>query len=242
MLNGKYVSYKRILEKLHQDYGFKDKIEWSVVLEWIGDGMDLIGANETYINKVTGMDALTPTIKIEGYRGALPCDLYKCIQAREYCTKTPMRYSTDTFHLVDNTERSPNYNNNSDYTYQFNNNYIFTNFKTGEVEMSYIAFPIDDDGYPMIPDDVKFIRAMVDHVASMILKRQLLNNEISMPVYRELMQDIMFSMAAAHTRATLQNLDQAESFKNALLRSIPKLNHHSDGFVYLGQQEQRYII
>ena len=241
MLNGKYVSYKRILEKLYQNYGFKDKIEWSVVLEWIGDGMDLIGANETYIRKVTGMDALTPTIKIIDYRGDLPCDLYKCIQAREYCTKTPMRYATDSFHIMNKTGRSPEFNSNSDYTYQLTNNHIFTNFETGEVEMSYIAFPIDEDGYPMIPDDVKFIRAIVDYVASCILKRQLLNNEISMQVYKELLQDTMFSMGAAHTRATLQNLDQAESFKNALLRTIPKVSQHTDGFVYLGQAEERYI-
>ena len=37
--------------------------------------------------------------------------------------------------------------------YRLNNNYIFTNFEEGSVEISYTAFVTDDDGYPMVPDD-----------------------------------------------------------------------------------------
>jgi len=242
MLNGKYVSYKRIIEKLFQKYGFKDKVEWSVILEWIGDGMDLIGANDTYINKVTGMDPLTPTIKIVDYRGDLPCDIYKCIQVREYCSKIPMRYSTDSFHRTNNSERNPNPNSNPDYTYQLTDSHIFTNFSEGEVEMSYTAFPIDEQGYPMIPDDVKFIRAMVDYIASQLSIKLWIEGSIDDKKFQWIQQESGFSTGAAHTRASLQNLDQAESFKNAILRLVPTINQHGDGFVYLGQAEERPIL
>lgn len=241
MLSGKYVSYKRILEKLHQNYGFKDRVEWSVMLEWMGDAMDLIGNNDSYIQKVTGMDAITPTIKIVDYRGELPCDLYKCLQAREFCSKSEMRYTSDSFHLSKGTARVPNFDNNSDYTYQLTNSHIFTNFATGEVEMEYIAFPIDNEGFPMIPDDVKFIRAAVDFIAWSLARKLWMEGTLDKDKFLWIEVETAWAVGSAQTRGTLQNLDQAETMKNALLRSIPKINEHSDGFAYLGQGEERFI-
>lgn len=243
MLNSRYVSYKRIIEKLYQDYGFKDKVEWSVILEWIGDAIDLIGANVAYINKVTGQDALTPTIKIEEHRGELPCDLYKIIQVREYCNKIPMIASSDTFHLnIKNNVSNPIYTNVSQYTYGIQGGYIYTNFATGEVEMSYIAFPVDGEGFPMIPDDVKFIRAATDYVALKLAKKLYMQNELDRERFQWIEQEAGFSMGAAHTRGSLMNLDEAEGFKNAFLRLIPKIDQHSDGFLYLNHGEERPII
>lgn len=34
-----------------------------------------------------------------------------------------------------------------------NNNHIFTNFEDGDIYMQYYAFPFDEDGMPMVPDE-----------------------------------------------------------------------------------------
>jgi hypothetical protein len=48
-----------------------------------------------------------------------------------------------------------------DVTYKINDNYIITTFKEGaSVLMAYKAFPVDEDGYPLIPDNEKFKQAV----------------------------------------------------------------------------------
>jgi hypothetical protein len=152
-----------------------------------------------------------------------------------------MRQTTDSFHLGTHGDRSPNYDNNSDFTYQLTNSNIFTNFQTGEVEMSYIAFPVDDDGFPMIPDDDKYIRAIVDFIAFCIARKMYLNEEMTREKFQWIEVESGWAMGSAHTRGSLQSLDEAETMKNAILRLIPTINQHADGFVYLGQGEERYI-
>lgn len=241
MLSSRYVSCNMVFEKVFRDYPFKDRVDWVDGIEWLGEAIGLIGSNASFYNKVTGQDAITPTIKIEDYKGELPCDLYKVISARDYCTKTEMRYASDVFHMGKHKDRDQNFDASSDYTYQLNNNYIFCNFEEGEVELAYIAFPIDDKGYPMIPDDEKFIRACSDYVAERIAHKMYLGGEFDKNKYDLVVQDKCWSMAAAQTRSSMLSLDQMETLKNSILRTIPKINEHSNGFYYSGQQEQRYI-
>ena len=49
---------------------------------------------------------------------------------------------------------------------------IKTSFPTGKVCVSYMAFPVDDDCYPMVPDDISFKEAMFWYV----YKKMLLGN------------------------------------------------------------------
>jgi len=49
---------------------------------------------------------------------------------------------------------------NGAYQYKIDSGYIYTNFPTGYVEIAYKGFPIDNNGYPMIPDDEKFRQAL----------------------------------------------------------------------------------
>ena len=129
MLNPKYTTIDRVLEKVYAEHGFKGDLEWTYAIELIGDAMDFIGVPSAYEDKITGQDDLTPTIKVENYRGELPCDLHLIVQTREYCTQTPMRYSTDTFHTAYHVDRSLDFTVNTDLTYTVNNNYIFTSFE-----------------------------------------------------------------------------------------------------------------
>ena len=241
MLTSKYISCYRIFEKVHQDYGFKDKLNWITALEWIGDAIDRVGTGFALIDKVTGMDPLTPTIKIENYRGELPCDCHEVISCREYCYKIPMRYSSDTYHRNPYNDRSPDFTSNSDLTYILNNNYIFTSFDIGEVEMAYKAFPVDEKGFPLIPDDHKFIRAVTAYVAEKIAFNLWTRGELADKVYMEIKQERLWAIPAARTKADMLSLDQMETFKNSLLRTIPKTNEWNAGWLYLGQGEERKI-
>jgi len=241
MFNGKYRSIYHVIESLYRDEGYTHHINISDVVEWTAEAMALIGATLAYEKKVTGQDDLNPTVKIEEYRGVLPCDLHKVLAVREYCSKIPMRYATDSFHMGSHEDRNIDYTLNSDLTYQLNNNYIFTSFDEGELEIEYIAHMTDENGFPMIPDEVKYIRAIRSYFRHKIDHRMWRQGKLSDKIKNDSEQEWYLDCKAAEVESKIRGFDFMESLKNQWLRLNPKINEHDTGFIYSGQQEQRYI-
>ena len=69
------------------------------------------------------------------------------------------RYSTDSFHM--NLDK----HKHTDPTYKIQGNFIFTApMDCGKIEIAYRAFQLDEEGYPMLPDDASFIRALQSYI------------------------------------------------------------------------------
>lgn len=241
MFNGNYRSIYHVIESLYRDEGYSHDINMSDMVEWTAEAMALIGATLAYEKKVTGMNDVTPTIKIEDWRGELPCDLHRVQQCREYCTKTPMRCTTDTFHKGYQDGRTPDFGIETDLTYELNDCFIFTNFKEGEVEMAYLAHKTDENGFPMVPDEIKYIRAIKSYLRHKIDHRMWRKGLISEKIKVDSEQEWYLDCKAADVESKLRGFDYMESIKNQWVRLIPNLNQHSAGFYFSGQQEQRYI-
>ena len=132
---------------------------------------------------------------------------------------------------------------NIDYIpkYKLNNNYIFTNFKEGFVEMAYKAFPVDQFGMPMIPDDIRFVKAVEWFLISRIdyKKWRSTRNASDEKIWRESDREALWYISSARAKARTPSLDQMESIKRMMLRSIPKINEYNHAFKYSNSQEQR---
>jgi hypothetical protein len=121
--------------------------------------------------------------------------------------------------------------------YRLNNNYIFTNFEEGSVEISYTAFVTDDDGYPMVPDDERYIRALVAYCEYSIARKMFLQDKLTERKYAMLEQDWLFYVRSASSYAHIPNVDGAESLKNQMSRLIGFAHHHATQFNYRNQPE-----
>lgn len=128
------------------------------------------------------------------------------------------------------------------YNYKINNNVVYTDFETGYIVMTYNAFPTDEEGFLMIPDDEKFRTALKYHL---IMKHDYRKWRAfpEKPGLKALLNDSEqkrdFYVGAARNKAHIPSIDKLESIKNMLLRSIPKINEHQTGFRTLNKQEQR---
>ena len=60
--------------------------------------------------------------------------------------------------------------------YDFDGNYFHFNFTDDEVFLSYSSLPIDDDGYPLIPDEVKLEQAIESYCLYKQFEYFYLNN------------------------------------------------------------------
>ena len=244
MLTGKFIKIDRIIENVHRDYGF-DNLDWIHCIEWIGECLDGIGAPQTYIEKNTdGNEKLghPEHIKIEGNRGVLPCDLHQIIQCFNHTSGStaPMRMSTDSTHLHYGCHESPDYGASAGNEYKLNNGFIFTDFAEGYVMMSYRANPTDERGYPMLPENIKFIKACQAYIADKVLfKKQIQGKAVSGAVVQKIEQDLHWYTGAANTAARIPTIDQMESWKNQFIKLIPAVNSHAGAFANDGRSEKR---
>jgi uncharacterized protein (TIGR02145 family) len=107
--------------------------------------------------------------------------------------------------------------------------------------MSYYAYPTGDDGLPLIPDDVMYIRAIEAFITERIARKLWLQDKLTDGKYKALEQDWLFYVNSARTKDSLMTVDQAESFKNQIVRIATKFNSHSTGFRELNYPERSFI-
>lgn len=245
MNNGKYIKMDRVIENVYRDYGF-DNLDWIHCVEWIGECLDLIGAPMTTIEMATDANEKlghpSPIVITEN-RGKLPCGMHRLVQAFR-CVNgdwLPMRVSTDTSHVAYHCNKSIDATRECDLTYKLNNDHIFTSFDDGEVVMVYKANPTDENGFPMIPDNIKYIKACQAYVAQKVLfKKRIQGKEVGRDVINTIDQDVSWYISAADSSARIPTIDMMESWKNNFTKLIPDINSHATAFRGDGKMEQRF--
>lgn len=155
-------------------------------------------------------------IPIDNYKGVLPCDYYKTRQVMN--GETPMLYATDTFFYDRNTVTN---------TYKIQNNYIFTSFKEGKIQMAYLALAVDDEGYPLIPDRGALLRALESYIKMKWFTIQFDLNKISGQVLQNVQQEYAFNVGQCQAEAHQLSLDKAESLFNSWNSIIARQHEHS---------------
>lgn len=127
------------------------------------------------------------------------------------------------------------------FTYRLNAGNIETNFEDGYVELVYSGFVTDCNGFPMIPDEVKFEKAVECYLIERLDYKKWRKGEIADKIYNHSQQECSWYIAAARSKGNLPSIDKMESWKNAMLRSILRPNQHAAGFKNLSTQERRRI-
>lgn len=247
MLNSKTVSSGNIIAKLYRDNPNFDSVNNSDLIEWIGEAIEFIAAPMAYEEKVV-------VVEISNDRAKLPCDLhavqsisiYPCLISETDCPDpieknlfTQMRYSTDVYHMYCKGADFAD-NCSSDYTYKLNDGYIFANHDEGYVMISYWAIPTDDKGWPKIPDNIRYREGVTTHLAWKLARGAWTRGKMSRDMYMDYARERDWYIGSAGNAARILSIDQQESLKNQLVRMIPKLNEHSQGFLETGAEQVRY--
>jgi len=125
-----------------------------------------------------------------------------------------------------------------DITYNVQGNYIFTSFKDGaQVIMFYKAFPVDQEGYPLIPDDISFKQAVQSYIRLKVDYLLWRRNIIARDVFEYSEREWMWYVGQAKTKALTPNYDMMESWKNQHLTLMPRINEQARNFEGIGQSQ-----
>lgn len=149
---------------------------------------------------------------------------------------TLLAYCTTNFPKNIHCENCVNEVATGEDCYYVDDNMIKASFATGKICLSYMAFPLDDDCFPMVPDDISFKEAMFWYV----YKQMLLGNmspTMNGITYQFADEKWRYYCTQARNAANYPDIDRYESFMDQWVRLIPNINRHADGFASLGARE-----
>lgn len=237
MITG-FVSFKTILEKLYRDLGINHEIPENDVIAWIAEALSMIGAYAQY-------EEISECLTLIGGKAKLPCGFEKLVDINY--KQNPVYWATNT--NANNYQchncRIPNCTtgNNCNFTFYINNSYIITNIndsfpsKEENICIVYLGIPTDDEGLPLIPDDVYYQKALTSYVISMLDYQEWRKGKTPDKVYQKSEQDWLFYVNSARGAANMPNVAQLENLKNVLRRLLPVTNDYKRGFKNFNKQE-----
>lgn len=139
-------------------------------------------------------------------------------------------YSTKIFRSASNTFHMSDVKFDNDLTYKIQGGYIFTSIKDGNIEMSYQAIPIDEEGYPMIPDNSKFTRALEAYIKKQWFTILFDMGKLQAAILNNVQQEYAWAVGAVESEFQHFTIDKAESFYNSWRNMIIRTKEHSRGF------------
>ena len=113
---------------------------------------------------------------------------------------------------------------------------------SGKICISYMAFPTDEDCYPLVPDDISYKEALFWYIYKKLLLSMATAPENSRNGINYTFADEKWKYYCTQARnaANFPDIDKYESFMNQWVRLIPNINRHDEGFENLNTREDLY--
>jgi len=224
MFNGRYISLKEVIYRLKR-HPLLSHVEIGDIAYDAMDIINLVGTPLIYESKVKFLD-------IEEFRTALPCDFLYIISAGKIVNEMVSPLSTGTSTRAGNEPciNANGFNTLEIGTYSIKRGYMYFEFETGTVEVNYKAVALDEDGYPMIPDNVSLIKAIEEHVKVQHFRMMVDMQEMPEGPLRRAETEYAWYIGQAQGTLLMPDLDEMESIKNSLIRIVHETSEHDNGF------------
>lgn len=225
-----YISIKQILDDL-LDHPMLQGLTLERAINYAIRFIQIVGMPNQFEEKVS-------IIEIKDYRGVLPDDFYEMIQVRTHKEgdKNPRtyKYAENSFHYS-----SGEYDNKLKeiFTYKIQNNVIYTSTKDLEIEISYWAIPVDNMGFPLIPENSSFITALELYIKKQYFTILFDTGKLNPNVLQNVQQEYAWYVGQAQSDLIRPTIDQMQSITNMWNTLIPRVTEHEKGFYNAGSRE-----
>lgn len=219
-----WVSIRTVLDRLLRHPMLQD-VTLEAVVQYTVDFIQIAGCPMQYIDK----DA---EVEIKDYRGKLPCDLIQINMIKDCKSHHMLRAATDYF-----DSNHIKHNDHDDLVFKVQGMVLVTNIKEGKVIVSYKSIPIDEDGFPLIPDHPAFLTALESYIKMKYFEVLFDLGKIQAGIYQNTQQQYYWNVGRYQSQFTLPSISEMESITNMLNTLIPMNNQFKQGFKHLGDKE-----
>ncbi len=223
MIN-KFSSSKQVISQAYRMLNLQQEERWQDMIEWIGEGMDFIGAYYQYEEKPA-------KLQIKNFQAPLPCDFVDLLQIN-YLSE-PMTHSASTLRSYYDQDNSIDISsvgrrdNNFLATYNIVEPWIKTNIKEGEIVLAYTAMKLDEDGFPLIPDNISYKSALTWYIVYMMLLGGYNHPKLR---WQDAEDRWHHYCGQARGKMNMPDLGQMETIRKTLIRLIPQVSLARDFF------------
>lgn len=230
------TNIRRALDRLMRHPMLRD-VPFEAVVEHTVDFISLLGVPALYTEK-------TAKIEVKDWQGELPCDFERMIQVRDAAVTrkgcggpslpgATYRASDYSFHMSEDHLAAGGFS----HTYKIQGRMIYTSVRETVLEIAYRAFAIDDEGYPLIPDNPVFLRGLEAYIKKKCFEYLLDEGKIPMNVMERTDREYAWAVGAAQSEFSRLSLDEAESLFNSFKSLLPRTHEHWKGFFTNGARE-----
>jgi len=202
-------------------------VNYSDIAMDIMDLVKMIGAPIIYESKIE-------TIPFDDYRANIPPDMLylEHLSIKDGDEMVPMQYSVSHSGGKWNCISERGMAIRSGLTYTVKKNYIYTDIERGILNIEYKAVVMDEDGMPMIPDNVHLIKAIESYVKVQHFTIKTDMGDMHPSVLQRAEREYAWHIAAAETAFKMPSEDEMEVIRNGLVRFISNYRANSQRFNY----------
>lgn len=227
--NINFVNIRVVLDRLLRNPLLTD-LNLETAIQYALDFIGIMGLPNIYIDKVE-------TVKINEYRGKLPCDLVAIDQVRLHHNGVALRGMTDNFngypihsYPYENPERG-------EPSFKTQGGVIFTSIKDTIIDISYKALMLDEDNLPLLPDNAVFLKALELYIKKEWFTILFDMGKISPAVLNNTQQSYAFVAGQCNNEFLIPSVSEMEAITNSWNRLIPRISEFRYGFKNLGDKE-----
>lgn len=233
-----FVSFKVIMNKIYRDLRLTEEISESDVIEWCAEVLSKIGAYGQYKQVKT-------CLELNDGKAMLPIDFHKMIDI-SFKSK-PLSWANPSMYTRYGCEGTTIPDCCTLHKFYIENNYLITDILNTEVNsegesalcLIYLGVVVDEEGYPMIPDDPYFKEACVKYVTYMLDYQEWRKGNVPKAVMDKSETDYLWYIGAANGSANMPNVSQMENLLNTWVRLIPRQHEYYNNFQNLNKPEAR---
>lgn len=218
----RYINIREVLSRVMR-HPLMSSITLEYAIQYTLDFIGIMGLPKVYEDKKA-------IVKIEMFRGVLPCDCVMINQVRDCKSGVCLRAMTDNFpgtHKEDKGELS----------FKTQGAIIYTSFKKGEIEISYKGIHVDDEGLPMLPDNAVFLKALEAYIKKEWFTVLFDLGKIQLASLQNTQQQYAWLAGQLQSEFTIPSVSEMESFKRSWCTLIQRTTSFNDGFRNNGNQE-----
>lgn len=233
----KTTNIRRVADRIMRHPLLRD-VPFETILDYTVDFLQIVGVPSLFEEK-------TALLHVENYRCMLPCDYVSMIQVRtakkvdgmepNHRSHISYRYSTDSFHMSKEKPDVGRYG--TDLTYKIQGCVIYTSTKDTDIEIAYNAIATDGEGYPLLPDNPSFLRALEAYIKKQQFTILFDLGKLQPAILQNAQQEYAFYVGQCQTDMIMPSIDQMESLTNLWTSLIARANEHSKGFINSGSKE-----
>lgn len=263
----KYTSLKEVILSVYRNTGSDRELNIDDLAYWAYQALEGIASPLTYIPKIYGHKE-NPDWDFDQFKVKLPADFHK-LRALSVDGRTAIPSTNAYHEMLDGaccgwdgitgSGAAETYYDNfgnifspqaepitpptkqglEPVTFNMNNNYITFNVLEGKACMAYYAFPVDDEGFPLVPDLAVIKEAVTAYLIERLDYRLFRKGVITSQVYQLSSRERNWAMAAAYAAMRSPDEHQMETAKNMMLKMVVRKDDYLSAFRNLGKQGQR---